>query len=55
MNTRDTTYRKMFDAWNAGEHALALELSRESLQEFPDFNIGWDTERHWRALRKRLR
>src|SRR5688572_23731926 len=41
MNIRDTTYRKMFNAWSAGEHALALELSRDLLQRFPDYNIGW--------------
>lgn len=41
MNIRDTAYRKMFKAWDAGEYALALELSRELLQEFPDYNIGW--------------
>jgi tetratricopeptide (TPR) repeat protein len=31
----------MFDAWSAGEHAHALELSRELLQSFPDYDIGW--------------
>jgi len=41
MNSRETAYRKMFTAWDAGEHAFALELSRELLQEFPDYNIGW--------------
>lgn len=41
MNSRDTAYRKLFEAWDAGEHALALELSRELLQKFPDYNIGW--------------
>lgn len=41
MNNRDRAYQKMFNAWNAGEYALALELSRELLQEFPDYNIGW--------------
>ena len=41
MTSRDTAYRKMFNAWDAGEHALALELSRELLEEFPDYNIGW--------------
>jgi tetratricopeptide (TPR) repeat protein len=41
MNSCDTAYRKMFNAWRAGEYAFALELSRELLQEYPDYNIGW--------------
>src|ERR1041385_6217343 len=41
MSNPDTVYRKMFDAWKAGERAFALELSRELLREFPDFNVGW--------------
>jgi len=40
MNDRETTYRKMFDAWDAGEHAYALELSRVLLHDFPDFEFG---------------
>jgi len=30
----------MFDAWTNGEHAYALELSREFLREFPDSDLG---------------
>lgn len=41
MNSRERTYREMFDAWSAGEYARALEISRELLRDFPDFNLGW--------------
>ena len=41
MKVADAAYRKMFNAWDAGECAHALELSRELLKEFPDYNIGW--------------
>jgi tetratricopeptide (TPR) repeat protein len=34
-------YRKMFDAWNRGEHALALELSRDLLRQSPRYDIAW--------------
>jgi tetratricopeptide (TPR) repeat protein len=37
---REVAYRKLFDAWNAGEHAYALELSREFLRDFPESNIA---------------
>jgi len=40
MNRRESAYQKMFNAWDAGEHAYALELSRELLHDFPDFKIG---------------
>lgn len=40
MNTRDASYDEMFKAWEHGEHAYALELSRELLQRFPDFAVG---------------
>jgi tetratricopeptide (TPR) repeat protein len=34
-------YGKMFSAWKAGEHAYALEISRDLLRRFPDYEIGW--------------
>ncbi|MBT4866219.1 MAG: tetratricopeptide repeat protein [Planctomycetaceae bacterium] len=37
----DELYRTMFDAWCAGEYAYALELSRDLLRQFPDYDIGW--------------
>lgn len=37
----DEMYRRMFDAWNVGEHAFALELSRDLLRQFPDYGTGW--------------
>jgi tetratricopeptide (TPR) repeat protein len=33
-------YQRVFDAWSAGEHAFALELSREFFSEFPDYHAG---------------
>jgi tetratricopeptide (TPR) repeat protein len=41
QNDREAAYQKMFAAWDAGEHAYALELSRELLHDFPDFKIVW--------------
>ena len=41
MHACETAYRRVFDAWCAGEYANALELSREMLRNFPDHNIGW--------------
>jgi tetratricopeptide (TPR) repeat protein len=37
----DETYRNMIDAWSAGEYAFALEVSRDLLRKFPDYDIGW--------------
>jgi len=34
-------YRTMSEAWHACEYAYALEISRDLLREFPDFDIGW--------------
>jgi len=36
----DKLYRTMFNAWQEGESAYALELSRELLRQFPDYYIG---------------
>src|SRR5260221_8729435 len=41
MITADKAYRQVFDAWDAGEHANALELCRGLLREFPDHTVGW--------------
>jgi tetratricopeptide (TPR) repeat protein len=41
MTARNTAYRRTFDAWSQGEHAYALELSRELVRGFPDYSIGW--------------
>jgi tetratricopeptide (TPR) repeat protein len=41
MMTCETAYRRVFDAWSAGEHANALELCRELVSNFPDYNVGW--------------
>jgi len=40
MSDRESAYKKMFDAWEAGEHAYALELSREFLHDFPKVDFG---------------
>jgi tetratricopeptide (TPR) repeat protein len=40
MKDQEAAYQKTFDAWSEGEHAHALELSRELLHDFPDFEIG---------------
>ena len=36
----DEMYRKMFAAWNAGEHSFALEVSRDLMRQSPDHPIG---------------
>jgi len=41
MNTCEIAYRRVFDAWSAGKRASALELCRDLLRDFPDYNIGW--------------
>jgi len=41
MNSCETAYRRVFDAWSSGEHATALELCRELLRDFPEYNIAW--------------
>jgi tetratricopeptide (TPR) repeat protein len=33
-------YDRMLKAWKAGESGYALELSRDILQAFPDYNLG---------------
>lgn len=40
MNGAETAYLQAFDAWAAGEQAIALELCRELLHNFPDHTIG---------------
>jgi tetratricopeptide (TPR) repeat protein len=40
MNTCETGYRRVFDAWSAGKRASALELCRDLLRDFPDYTIG---------------
>jgi tetratricopeptide (TPR) repeat protein len=41
MNPKsEEQYQRVFDAWSAGEHAFALELSRELFSEFPDYHTG---------------
>src|SRR5689334_17561289 len=40
MNSQQDAYQKMDAAWDAGENAYALELSRELLQQFPDFAMA---------------
>ena len=37
----DQLYRRMFDAWHLGEYAYALEMARDLLRQFPDYDIGW--------------
>ncbi len=37
----DELYRTLFQAWDAGEYAYALEMSRDLLQQWPDYDIGW--------------
>jgi hypothetical protein len=39
--TAEKSYRRVFNAWNAGEHGYALELCRELIRAFPDYNIAW--------------
>lgn len=37
----DELYRTMFEAWDAGECAYALEMSRDLLEQWPDYDTGW--------------
>lgn len=34
----------MFNAWTGGEYGYALELCRELVRSFPDYNIAWQLE-----------
>jgi tetratricopeptide (TPR) repeat protein len=34
-------YRKMSDAWVADNWACSLEISRDLLRQFPEFEMGW--------------
>jgi hypothetical protein len=36
MDTCETAYRRVFDAWFAGQHASALEFCRDLLRRFPE-------------------
>jgi tetratricopeptide (TPR) repeat protein len=38
---RESLYRRAFDAWDAGQYAHALELSRELVGQFPDWDVPW--------------
>jgi tetratricopeptide (TPR) repeat protein len=42
--TAQKRYRRVFNAWTAGEQAYALELCRELVRTFPDYNIAWQLE-----------
>src|SRR5687768_7553887 len=37
----DVTYGEMMAALNAGEYALALEVSRDLLRQFPEYEVAW--------------
>jgi tetratricopeptide (TPR) repeat protein len=39
--TAEKGYHRVFNAWTAGEQAYALELCRELVRSFPDYNIAW--------------
>jgi hypothetical protein len=39
-NENERAYRRMFNAWNAGKYAVALELSRKFVEQFPGHHVG---------------
>jgi tetratricopeptide (TPR) repeat protein len=42
--TAQKRYRRVFNAWTGGEYGYALELCRELVRTFPDYNIAWQLE-----------
>ncbi len=39
MKNCDAAYQAVFDAWDAGKPATALERCRDLLRNFPDYTI----------------